>query len=258
MADRTWNAVDARLYEEMWSREAKLVFGVIIARSPNPYGVYDVPYFILHSMFTEDEINKALDELSSDAVGAIKLYRERQVVWIIKKWRREGTPNEKQQKGARNHIERGFIEVWKDYKKYYKGYLRGINGVSKGFPSDSDSDSDADTENLKKASCKIPPVHLKNFIEEILPDQKFNQPQLLKQIAALGFLVKDYGEDEVFAVLRWMRQDTEVRGNWKGWSAVFNSITRLREGGCQKYLNARGQYLAKAKEVIKPHHEYGT
>ena len=47
------------------------------------------------------------------------------------------------------------------------------------------------------------------------------------------------------AVLGWMVSDTEERGNWKGWASVFKSIPRLRENGCQKFINARALYTKR-------------
>ena len=156
MADRTWNAVDARLYEERWSRNAKLIMGVIIARCPNPYGVYDVPYVILETLFAPEDIDTALGELIKLKRPPIKLYRDGEVVWIIRKWGREGKPNEKQQKGASNTIEGSYNEVWEDFKGVYKEYLRGIDGVSDPLPSDSDSDTESDTEKNKIPDADAP------------------------------------------------------------------------------------------------------
>jgi len=93
-----------------------------------------------------------------------------------------------------------------------------------------------------------------DFTTKILPDVKGNH--IGKQADALRLLCKEYGDDEVFAVLTWMRSDTEARDKWKGWSAVFHSITRLRENGCQKYRNARAQFRAKQQANDKPLHEY--
>ncbi len=99
-------------------------------------------------------------------------------------------------------------------------------------------------------------VALIDFVNEILPGNK-SDAQLRKQVDALDKLIRidrekvcpemkpDVWRAEVIAVLRYMRADTEPRGDFPGWSKVFNSIPRLRANGCEKYQNARGWYLAR-------------
>jgi len=92
-----------------------------------------------------------------------------------------------------------------------------------------------------------PPAHLVEFVQEILPDCKPEHVE--KQAHALELLTADMAfvdksvaiharEGVVLDCLRWMRKDRETRGNWKGWDAVFRSIVRLRENGCEKFKNA--------------------
>ncbi len=93
------------------------------------------------------------------------------------------------------------------------------------------------------------------FADKIIPGKKSKQA-LRKQVAALDKLIRldrekitpemspGLWELEVYEVLKAMRADTEVRGTWKGWSSVFNSIPRLRENNCEKYRNARSWFLS--------------
>lgn len=160
MADRTWNAVDARLYEEMWSREARLILGVLIARSPNQYGVYEMPYLVLSTLFRPKQIEKAIEELIAE--GVIKLYRDGKVVWIVKKWKRS-VPNINNQVGAYNLIQGSYPEAWSDFQGMYRLMLEGISmdgqrinhGSTGDEPSDPESESESETESDKK---KKPPA----------------------------------------------------------------------------------------------------
>ena len=180
MSDRTWNAVDARLYEEMWSSDARLIMGVLIARCPNPYGVYDIPYLILSTLFSDDRVHHGLQELASVEDAPIKLYRNNRVVWIIKKWKRAGEPNLNQQKGAYNTIYNGMREVWSDFYKFYREVLRGLNGGLMGVPSESESESDTESKKNKTKKvlthpAKFEPKHLKCVQELAAKAQKLNK-----------------------------------------------------------------------------------
>ena len=269
MADRTWNAVDARLYEERWSRNAKLIMGVIIARCPNPYGVYDVPYVILETLFAPEDIDAALDELTKLKRPPIKLYREGEVVWIIRKWGREGKPNEKQQKGAFNTIEGSYNEVWKDFREVYKGYLRSIDGVSDPLPSESESESEPDTEVSKKKHKTVKsdlPEWCYLLVGELFPDlviteadskqvEKEKGKELDKQAEVIEYLYRldGYDIDDIEAVLRWAK--TDIGGNdpdWSGWSAQFLSCCQLRvkKHGVMKFAKMKAGY--ERSKIKKP------
>lgn len=80
---------------------------------------------------------------------------------------------------------------------------------------------------------------LVEFVDEIFPVsdyQGWTDAHRLKQVDALEKLTRldHHTQDVVFQVLRWMRAD----GFWSG---TFQSITRLRINGQEKFLNAMGQ-----------------
>jgi hypothetical protein len=86
-----------------------------------------------------------------------------------------------------------------------------------------------------------------NLVDELFPpaDYKNWTPvQRLKQVDALDKLIRidKFPQEEVFSVLRWMRSQTEPNGEFPGWSAVFQSIPRLRENGQRKYVSAKKQW----------------
>jgi hypothetical protein len=87
---------------------------------------------------------------------------------------------------------------------------------------------------------------LVEFVAEVFPPDKYHwtDVQRDKQVDALDKLIRldGFPQDRVFAVMRWMRGDTEARNGFPGWSAVFQSIARLRQDGQQKFRNAAGQY----------------
>jgi len=84
---------------------------------------------------------------------------------------------------------------------------------------------------------------LVEFVDELFPKEEFagwSDAQRLKQVDSLEKLTRidKFPQDEVFAVLRWMRADNF-------WTGVFQSIPRLRDDGQKKYRNARGQWQQK-------------
>ena len=93
-----------------------------------------------------------------------------------------------------------------------------------------------------------PPSAYVEFINQILLDNSFTDGQMVKQCEALGKLIDKYGQDEVFAVLKWGSEDTEKSGTFPGWKAVFHSIERLRANGNEKYLNMKGSYNAQPEQ----------
>ena len=102
---------------------------------------------------------------------------------------------------------------------------------------------DKSKEKVKyKKTKEQPPTAYVEFINQILPDNKFTDGLMVKQCEALGKLIEAYGETEVFAVLKWGSEDSEKRGTFPGWKAVFHSIERLRVSGNEKYKNMRSGY----------------
>lgn len=262
MADRTWNQVDARLYEEDWSAEARLILGVLIARCPNPYGVYEIPTLILKTLFTPEQIESALKELSDVDPAPIKLYRAGKVVWITKKWNRAGVPNEKHCKGAFNEVHGHFEEVWKDFQSLYIKWLRGYNGVSKGigtpqatFPSDTDTDSESDTDSEKKEKGKSkgdkspappPDPRFLSMVAELFPDMKSADAIIGARTLADIERIDEKNMDDIMPALRWAAHDTS--SFWNGIN--FSNCKTLRDkakgaGTPKKYENICSDYQKK-------------
>lgn len=159
MADRTYNMVESRLYEEDWSQGARLIAGVLLARCPNQYGIYDTPRWFLcqlfDGIFTREQIEGFLDELKND--GFIRFYKDRKIIWIVKKWKREQkNPSKNNFKGASTFLENYCDELVNDFKGVYRGLVGAMEGLDKkGNPlpstdSDTDSDSDSESEVLKE------------------------------------------------------------------------------------------------------------
>ena len=121
----------------------------------------------------------------------------------------------------------------------------------------SEPESLSDKTGVPPSVSVSPPIHsepkkepaisfdqeLKDFVDEIFPPSDYEgwtEPQRLKQVDSLDKLTRldKFPRDEVFAVLRFMRQDDF-------WNGVFQSIPRLRDDGQKKYRNARGQWKKK-------------
>lgn len=115
-----------------------------------------------------------------------------------------------------------------------------------------------------KEKTRSPVISVRNteyqeIVKELLP-AKSKEPELAKQVNALRLLVERDGatiepriknsewKAEVYKVLRWMRADTTVRDDWKGWSVVFQSIPSLRKGALKKFINARAQCNAPSSK----------
>jgi hypothetical protein len=255
MADRTWNGVDARILDEDWSRMAILVCEQILIKCPNQYGVYTLPRGSIKRFFEgliapgHPSVDDAIQELAED--GVIKLYGE--IVWIVKKWGRDkyskaGT----NRKGAIDYVAEHYPEVAPDFEAKYplSGDLVRTKTL-KTRTSDSESDSDTDPERPKKVSRKkispseSNPEYIALVLELFPPDKypSWTNSQRGKHVDALDKLIRVDGftQEEVFAILRWMRRDSF-------WNANFQSIIRLREKGAQKYLTARGQWKKSQTE----------
>ncbi len=144
MSDRTWNAIDGALYEEDWTQSAKLIAGVMLARCPNQYGVFKMPFWFLRMIFegiyTRHDIDAAIVEWEGD--GWIKYYPKTETVWICNKWGRcEQKPGENNIKGAINHLKR-FPEVLDGFKARYTELEPCLTPV----PPPSDTPSTPDPE----------------------------------------------------------------------------------------------------------------
>lgn len=155
MSDRTWNSVDARLYEEDWSQGAIILCACLLARCPNQYGLFDMPWGFLKlffkGLYTRSEIESYVTEW--EATGFAKLYRDRQVIWIVKKWKRSGNPGELHWKGLENLL-KDFPEVREGFMAYYKPLYKGIqtplNGDKQKPEPLCNSESESDSELLIK------------------------------------------------------------------------------------------------------------
>jgi hypothetical protein len=168
MADRTYNAIDAKLYDEDWSKGARIVAGVLIARCPNQYGVFDFPMGFLkdffQGIFTPGELMAFAQEW--EASGFAKFYRSRSVIWIVKKWKRTGKPSDKHWQGLEAHLI-GFPEVRDDFLSLYEHYWNGVVSPSEPHrnplpspshpPVNPDSESDSDSDSEKKTTNLRPP-----------------------------------------------------------------------------------------------------
>ena len=164
MSDRTWNQIDAKLYEEDWSQGAIIVASCLLSRCPNQYGVYDMPWGFLRMFFkglyTRNEIEGFALEWESS--GFVKFYRDRSVVWIRKKWKRSKYHNVRNnQVGAIKYLVEHYPDVVGDFTELYglsmdlvptKWEQKG----SKVPTSDSESDSESDSKiiNCAKSEAK--------------------------------------------------------------------------------------------------------
>ena len=181
MSDRTWNPIDSKLYEEDWSEGAVLIAACILTRCPDQYGVHDMPWGFLNKFFkpffTRSEINGLVVELESGESPFLRLYRDRSVVWIVKKWKRSGKPAPKHWQGVRNHL-MGFPEVTKDFLSYYEPYWKEmefpLEGDAKGMPRgmvppvnpDTDSDTDSEKELTNLVGTIVPPAVISDIPEK--------------------------------------------------------------------------------------------
>lgn len=179
MADRTWNPVDAKLYDESWSVGAIVVAACLIARCPNQYGVFDMPWGFLNrffqGIFTKLEIESFVQEWES--TGFAFFFRGGSVVWIKKKWKRAGRPSELHWKGAMNHLV-GYPEVSNPFLSYYEPHWKGIESPLKGDrskakpPVNPDSESESDAESETK---DIPPESKATSGDECVDKPKKNK-----------------------------------------------------------------------------------
>lgn len=268
MADRTWNAVDARLYDEDWNEVSILVMGMILAKCPNQYGVYKLPLgFIkrfLRAVLRGDAmtIDAALDELESE--HAIQRYREGRVVWIIKKWGRDPYSKMKNNRdGALKSISENFPDVYPDFERRYPLVATESTLSTDGVPtSDADSDSDAEAEIPKKIHKTVKSEDLPGWcftlVKELFPDIKLIladpqtgtyeiHPDVHPQVITVEQLhrLDKYSQEDIEQVLKWAKSDTGS-GDWPGWSAQFLSCAPLRKkkDGVSKFAKMKASYEA--------------
>jgi len=127
VADRTWNAVDARLWDEYrLSKCARAVLAHIISICPNPYGIYDPSPLgrVLDwwtELFTREQVLNAFAELEQQGIGVS--FRDGQCWWLVKKFKREGA-NFRSQK-ARDGIKATLSKYPEIEEQFYSvhGYL---------------------------------------------------------------------------------------------------------------------------------------
>lgn len=262
MADRTWNPIDSRLYEEEWSNTAKLVAGVLLARCPNQYGVFDFPWWFIktlfHGLINRGEIEFALVEL--ETAGFIRMYRDNNVIWIIKKWKRSGNPSKKHWIGLHNVLA-DYPEVQEDILSYYEGVFNPIESPlnphsNPESESESDTDSDNKKRNTKASKPTVYDASIIDFCREIVLLKCSTTAQLNIQCKALRSLLSDLKkfypsgqvdtkswQEEVYAVLRWARSDTIPGSSGFCWNTVFQSMPPLRKNGLEKFINMRAAFL---------------
>lgn len=161
MADRTWNGIDTDVLDGPYSKAARRIWLHLCTVCPNWYGVFDLPLGRLidhwEDVYTPDRIQQALDELQ--AAGKLKLYRNRNVVWLCSKFKREvsnlRTP--RHWTGLHNHFDLRYPEVKDDFYARYADFIpdRIPDRIGDSIPdripdssgtqclTDSDSDSSA-------------------------------------------------------------------------------------------------------------------
>jgi len=131
---------------------------IIISKCPNQYGIYKVPLGFLKmrlaEKFTGDEVAEAVAFLAAD--GAIKLYRNDTIAWLVNKFDREHglTPNNRNHCMAVRDELRKFPEIREPFLSRYHDYAMGIASLSDSdsmveVSSDPDPDPDPETETEK-------------------------------------------------------------------------------------------------------------
>jgi len=173
MADRTWNRIDAKIWDE-WklSKCARCCLAMIISISPNQYGIFDpspqgrvIDWFT--GVFSREDLDAAFEEL--EAEGVIRRYREGRALWLVKKFKRElaGIKHKQHAEGVGRFLQ-NHPEIKEDFEGLYtiqiqsrldetgsrhktqgsrEGQLRGL----------TDSDSDSDTKKIISGVADAPP-----------------------------------------------------------------------------------------------------
>lgn len=191
MADRQWNAVDASLYDQRWTRGARRVFAHLIAICPNQYGIFDFPLGRLcdhwEDVYTPDQMDGFVREWVN--AGAVRLYRNDTLIWIVKKFKREQgsikAPNHLT--GLRTFISR-YPELESDFYDIYMTFRLNPDEIQMPL---SESDTDSEPEKKKKNESINPrlspavdwPAKLAE-LEAKLPDQCALSWESLKEARA--------------------------------------------------------------------------
>lgn len=249
MSDRTWNAVDAKLYDEDWSQGAIIIASCLLIRCPDQYGVFDAPWGFLtrffQGIYIRAELEMIMVELEDKEIGFLRFYRNRKVIWIESKWKRSGKPTELHWKGAMNHLMR-YPEVQEDFLSYYEPYWKGMEGGSKG---DNDSqepplnpESESDSESNKKET-NMPPVGAES--EKSAPKKKRKSVPIED---------RNMKTDRGRLVQQWYRQYKKYDGTpWSGNEAKMGGQARdlLRDHEYPVLIMAMNFLLE-----FKPHEQY--
>lgn len=205
MADRLWNGIDARLFEEFPALQA-VVFAWLIARCPNEHGVYDLQDAALQRFLTQlQEQLAVLDraELTPVALDQLKatgkvVITDQGAVWIVNKFKRSRyAANRDNQIGAVRDIGEHHPEVLDPFCARY-GLSPGVGGPkdqrspSIGGAPDPDPDPEPDPEAVKKQAEEEEPVGptsgeraILNELETI-PTYPYDYSKDLKLVRALA------------------------------------------------------------------------
>jgi len=152
MSDRTWNRIEAALYEEEWSQAARIIAGVVLAKCPNQYGIFKFPWQFLKDLFagiySRTDIAGVIAEWEAD--GWVKLYDDQKIIWIKKKWQKE-QPNR-----STKHWQ-GLATFLNDYPMVIKDFMDCYNphAIPIQSPCHPPVNSDTDTETEKKKETNL-------------------------------------------------------------------------------------------------------
>ena len=243
MSDRTWNPIDARLYEEDWSQGAIIVAACLIARCPNQYGVFDTPIGFIKMFFkgayTTLEIDGFMCEWEQS--GFIKFYDDRRVCWICKKWKRDKYNGiSTNQVGAVRYLAEHYPDVVQDFVTMYG---LSTNLVPTKTPKPPTSDSDTESEPEKKEQ-ELPPA--KAVADKKAPARKGNSVPIEDRNpkTANGRIVQ-----------QWFRRYLKVHEvKWSGNIAKMGGQCKslIRDHSEDDLLIAMA-YLFDQKDWYKPH-----
>jgi len=198
MSDRTWNQIDARLYEEDWSQGAIIIAACLLARCPNQYGVFDMPWGFLNlffkGLYPRAEIEAYAVEL--EGAGFLKFYENRRIVWIRKKWRRiDWNKADTNKKGAANFLQQWPITLRTDFMTLYDLSITPstppVHPTNTLPTTDSESDSESDSEKEKGIRIPCPP----SAATDLKPVKKPHIPLRLRNPKTnVGKLMKHWHE----------------------------------------------------------------
>ena len=262
MSDRTWNPIDARLYEEDWSQGAIIVAACLIARCPNQYGVFDTPIGFIKMFFkgayTTLEIDGFMCEWEQS--GFIKFYDDRRVCWICKKWKRDKYNGiSTNQVGAVRYLAEHYPDVVQDFVTMY-GLSTNLVPTKTPKPPTSDSDTESEPEKKEQELPAVaaepikPPAKKKGTPIE---DRVMKNPpgKLVQQwfrrylkvhdvkwsgdIARMGgqakTLLRDHSEDDLLIAMAYLFDKPKGQYNPHTWDfyvrKISDHIVEAREAG---------------------------